>query len=391
MKKICLSIEVHQPRRFRTYRISKIDKNHHYYDDYESEYYIRELSDNCYMPLNRVLSDLIHYCKKDFKMSFLFSGVVLDLFEMYVPELLESYMSLIDTGCVELLSGTFSSPFMPTPFAKEYHSQIELHKDRIKSLFNINPCNFQYSNYDNQMYNFNNPGLRILSGNPRLNYYSPYIISPKNQVEWLLKPEKLVKLLNKFIKEDNDTINLFLRFDIYGNSLNINENIIEFLQLFAIEVLSKSDYSFGISSETDVNVQSSLKRKISSEINSNKNPVFSFTGNEFQDDAFGELCSLRERVEKINDRDINRDWLYLQSHDHILFMDPKIYRGNSMSRNFFPYETHFLAYINYKNILMDFSDRLGEFEKGKDENKETAYETITNHYKDTAVNLAGQV
>jgi alpha-amylase len=390
MKKICLNIEVHQPRRFQIYRFSEIDKNHHYYDDYENEYYIRKLSDNCYLPVNSVLSDLIHYCKKDFKISFLFSGVVLDLFEMYATDMLESFKSLIDTGCVELLSGTYSSPFMPMIFAKEYHSQIELHKGRIKSLFGIDPRNFQCSNFDNQTYNLANPGLRILSGNARLNYYSPYIMSPKNQVEWLLKPEKLVKLLNKFIKEENDTINLFLRFDIYGDSLNINANLIEFLQLFTIEVFSKSDYSFGIPSETEANSQSTLRRKATSKVMLNNKRMLGFTGNEFQNNAFDELYSLRKKIEKIDDQQIKKDWLYLQSCDHFLFMDPKIYKDKKLKGDFFPYETHFLAYINYKNILMDFSDRLSEFKKESDENREKTKDAITKRGKDVEVHLLGQ-
>ena len=88
MGTIYLTIEIHQPVRLGTYRFYDIKNNHYYYNDYENEYYIRQLTEKIYLPVNRILLDLIHSYKKNFYLSFLFSGVVLDEFELYAPEMI---------------------------------------------------------------------------------------------------------------------------------------------------------------------------------------------------------------------------------------------------------------------------------------------------------------
>jgi alpha-amylase len=383
MKKICLNIEVHQPMRFQTYRFSEIENNHNYYDDYENEYFIKKLSEKYLLPSNRILSDIIHFCRKDFKMSFLFSGVVLDLFQLYAPEMIESYNSLIDTSCVDLLPGTYSNSLMPMISEEDYQNQIELQKKRIMSLFGTNPLK-SHSNYsDKQSFNFTDPVLRIISGNAKLNYYSHYVISRKNQAEWLLNPKKLLILLDKFIRDGNDIINIFLRYDIYGDSVNVNSCLIEFLQLLTIEIISRSDYSFGIPEEAEINVQSESRKGILARSNINKSQIFKYKGNEFQNNAFEELYSLSGKVDKTDNSGIKKDWLYLQSADHFLFMDPGIYIDNKINRDFFPYETHFLAYINYMNILMDFSYRCRKDELERNMNLQKILKENAEHTNDS--------
>ncbi len=80
--------------------------------------------------------------------------------------------------------------------------------------------------------------------------------------------------------------------------------------------------------------------------------------NDLQKDAFEKLYSLRDKLELCNDRVINKDWLYLQSRDHFYFMDPDLYEDNSSSSLIVPYDSPFFAYLNYMNILDDFSVRL---------------------------------
>ena len=108
MKAICFYFQVHQPYRLRTYRFFDIGVNHQYYDDYANRYILRRVADKCYIPANNIIYNLIREFGSSFKVSYSISGTALDQFEMYTPDVLESFQRLAQTGCVEFLAETYS-------------------------------------------------------------------------------------------------------------------------------------------------------------------------------------------------------------------------------------------------------------------------------------------
>jgi len=52
--------------------------------------------------------DLIKEYGTRFRICYSISGTALDQFEMYAPEVLESFQRLVSTGCVEILGETYS-------------------------------------------------------------------------------------------------------------------------------------------------------------------------------------------------------------------------------------------------------------------------------------------
>ncbi len=358
MKKICLIIEIHQPMRLETYRFFEIMRNHYYYNDYENEYNIKHLSEKYYLPANRILLDLIHHYKSSFKISFCFSGVVLDQFELYAPEVLDSYKELVDTGCVELLSGTYSNSLGPLTCKKNYYNQVKLQKARIKSIFGRKPLTFQGRDLYNYNCSLTYPGIILLSGNGKLNKYISYRVSGKNQSDWSLSQEKLVRLLNTCWKKSNDSVKLFIPYNTFGSLQNNVTRILEFLDSFPVEVLSNSDYTFVTPAGIEEDSKFCLQMGSSPEISSKHFELFYASFNELQSNAFEKLYSFSERIEKCDDPFIKKDWLYLQSSDHFYFMNPVLYEESELHSNFLPFDSHYFAYINYMNILMDFSDRL---------------------------------
>src|SRR5690606_15703630 len=108
MKSICLFFQIHQPFRYRRYRFFDIGNDHYYYDDYANETSLRSVAKASYLPMNELLLKLAEKFKDNFKVSFSITGVALSQFELYAPELIESFRKLSDTGCVEFLSETYS-------------------------------------------------------------------------------------------------------------------------------------------------------------------------------------------------------------------------------------------------------------------------------------------
>lgn len=195
MKKISLILEIHQPFRLNTYRFFEIRNNHYYYNDYENEFNTRKISEESYMPVNRILSDLIHYSKGDFRVSFLFSGTILDLFELYVPEMLESFKDLLDTGCAELISGTYSNSFGPLMPDDEFNEQVRLQNRKLQSIFSKKPplpTVRDHYNYHNRIIS---PVVAIIPEHGDLYRNAQDISNDSYLYDLSSGPEKLVKLL----------------------------------------------------------------------------------------------------------------------------------------------------------------------------------------------------
>ena len=81
-------------------------------------------------------------------------------------------------------------------------------------------------------------------------------------------------------------------------------------------------------------------------------------GNDLQDDAFDNLYDLEYMVKAINDPDMQRDWKYLQTSDHFYYMCTKFFADGDVHKYFNPYNTPYEAFINFMNILTDFSLRV---------------------------------
>lgn len=90
-------------------------------------------------------------------------------------------------------------------------------------------------------------------------------------------------------------------------------------------------------------------------------------GNDLQDDAFDNLYSLEKKVKDCDDEGIQRDWLYLQTSDHFYYMCTKFFSDGDVHKYFNPYNSPYDAFINYMNVLTDFTLRIDKLleEKGR--------------------------
>lgn len=321
MKKISLIIEIHQPIGLRAYRFSETGDNHYYYDDYVNELTIRKTSAESYQPLNMLLRDIIRKSGGKFKISFLFSGITLDLMELYDPEMIQSFKSLINSGNIELLQGSYSNTFGIPASAMEFKRQVYLQKKRVEVLFSKKTVAFSTNLFN----------------------HDPSYAG--------------IRFLNRNIKSDDITL-LFVPYRISGDAQNNKEDLFGFLQSLADRIYSEPDIVFVNPSEISDDFPSILSTGHSEPVAGNNLDTVSASWNDLQYDAFQKLKSLNEKVDLCNDPVINRDWLYLQSCDHFYYMNTDLYEDNDTGRSYLPYDSPYFAYLNYMNILDDFYDRL---------------------------------
>jgi alpha-amylase len=96
-KSLCLYFQVHQPDRLRLYRFFDIGNDSQYFDEFANRTILKRVAQRCYLPMNQILLDLIEKYNGEFKVTFSISGVALEQFAEYAPEVLESFKKLAKT------------------------------------------------------------------------------------------------------------------------------------------------------------------------------------------------------------------------------------------------------------------------------------------------------
>ncbi len=391
MKTISLYFQVHQPFRFRQYRFFEIGNDHYYYDDYLNESILLKVAEKSYLPANKILLELIKKYKGKFKVAFSISGIALDQFELYAPEVLDSFRELANTGHVEFLSETYSHSLVALKSRSEFTKQVKNHKKRIKELFNVNTrvfrnteliysddigamvCDLGYTGmltegakhvlgWKSPNYVYNNainPKLKVLLKNFKLSDDIAFRFSDKGWAEYPLTSQKFVSWL-KAMDPKEEVINLYMDYETFGEHQWEETGIFEFLKAFPKDVLENTDMTFSTPSEILADNQPVGAVHVPNPISwaDEERDLTAWLGNPLQEQAFNKLYSLLPKMKQIDDPALNRDFSYLQVSDHFYYMATKFRSDGDVHSYFNPYPSPYEAFINYMNVLSDFEIRV---------------------------------
>lgn len=376
----------------RTYRFFDIGSSHHYYDEYQNRTIIKRVVERSYLPMNRLLLDLIKEYGAAFKVSFSISGIAIDQFKQYSPEVIKSFKALADTGNVEFLAETYAHSLVSLKDKEEFKKQVEQHSNTIEELFGRKPTAFRnteliYSDevgeqvlemgFDvmltegakhilgwkspNFMYcSAVNPKLKLLLRNFQLSDDIGFRFSNQTWNEWPLTAEKFAKWINTY--KNQQVVNIFIDYETFGEHQWKETGIFEFMKELPKQVLSTTNFKFRTPSELANELQPVSAVSVPTPISwaDEERDLTAWLGNEMQDEAYDLLYSLKDKVSRCSDPEISKDWLYLQTSDHFYYMCTKWFSDGAVHKYFNPYTTPYEAFINYMNILSDFISRVEE-------------------------------
>lgn len=404
-KAICFYFQVHQPFRLKRYRFFDLGQDHYYYDDYSNESIMRKVADKCYLPANEVLLDLIRKNKGKFKVTFSLTGLVINQFRLYAPEVLDSFRMLAETGSVEFLAETESHSLASIKRKDEFVRQVSSHRDMIREHLGFEATSFRnteliYSDQigswvaemgfksmltegakhvlgwksPNYLYcNSVNPRLKVLLRNFVLSDDIAFRFSNKTWNEWPLTSDKYAQWLNK-IAPKSELVNIFADYETFGEHNWKETGIFDFLNHLPGSVLKKTPYRFMTPSEVADELQPVSAISVPSPISwaDEERDITAWHGNELQVAALGKLYSLTDKVMTCTDEHIRKDWSYLQASDHFYYMATKFFSDGAVHAYFNPYETPYDAFMNYMNVLSDFEIRLSRLNPATPEQNELA-------------------
>ncbi|HUO50019.1 MAG TPA: glycoside hydrolase family 57 protein [Candidatus Paceibacterota bacterium] len=393
MKSVCFYFQVHQPYRVKRYRVFDIGNDNEYFNDrsessLNNRRIVEKVAQKSYIPATKLLIELLKR-HPEMRVSFSFSGVALEQFEHYTPEVIDLFKKLIATGRVEVLGETYYHSLAFFYSRPEFERQVAKHRDTIRRLFGVWPRVFRNTelSYRNDLGEWvdKNGYLGVLTEgwDPILGWKSPnYVYRPKGTQnarlllknyrlsddvafrfssrdwsEWPLSAEKFAHWLGI---AEGDVVNLFMDYETFGEHQWEDTGIFHFLEKLP-EVLAQNP---GIDFKTPSEVIGTYDARDEVDMPhtvtwaDTDRDLTAWTGNPMQRSALDAIYALEDKVLLANDLKLLEDWRRLQTSDHFYYMCTKWFSDGDVHAYFSPYESPYDAHIAYMNALQDLKLRL---------------------------------
>lgn len=418
MKQINFIFRVHQRVNLKRYRFFDIGNDHYYYDDYAEEAAVRQFTDQCYLEANRTLLEMINSSNGKFRVSFAISGLALEQFERYAPEVIESFQELAKTGAVEFIATPNAHSLASVFNADEFVQQTKLQTNKIKQLFGKTPTTFAntaliYSDeigeqiakmgyktiviegakhimgWKSPHYVYSHAFLnkvKLLVRDNKLSDDINYRFSQWNWNEFPLTAEKFVGWLNTAPAEE-EIFNIFLGYEALGVLNQKNSGIFEFFKALPYHAMLNG-IGFSTPSESAAKAKPADTLTVTHPISwaDEEKDLSAYCANDLQNEALNKLYSVAQRVHLCDDLLLKIDWQRLQDTSHFFCMTTKHYSNGAILAEPITYESPYDAFMNYMNVLSDFMARVEAQYPTTIENEElnALLQTISNQEKEIA-------
>jgi alpha-amylase len=383
---VCLYFQVHQPKRLRHYTFFDIGNAHDYEDCEKNRNILLKVAHKCYLPTNALLYKLIKQHQGAFKIAFSITGMVIEQFKEYCPEVLDSFRKLIDTGCVEILNETYNHS-LSFIFSKDsFIEEVKLHQALIKNEFGQIATTFRnteliYNNdiaatvaslgyktmlaegvekvlgWRNANYVYTahgTPQLKLLLRNYKLTDDIAFRFSDRSWAGYPLTADKFAHWVHS-LDGQGDVLNLFMDYETFGEHQWEDTGIFEFLNAFPDALLRHPNFRFNTPRDVAANYTSVAELNIPHLYSwaDTERDLSAWCGNHLQDDALQSVYALRSLVEELKDPGLTSTWRSLLTSDHFYYMCTKWNADGDVHKYFNPYQDPYTAYINFQNVVKD--------------------------------------
>jgi alpha-amylase len=377
--------QVHQPRRLRAMHFFDIGSVSGCFDDELNKDIMKRVASTCYLPTNALLLKLI---KKhpEIRLSFSISGITLEQFEQHAPEVLDSFRALADTGAVEFLCETYYHSLACLMPGHEFEIQALKHAEAIEKYFGKRPTVFRNTEliYNDEvgkrvsMLGFNGiftDGIQKVVTNKKSVhqlYQHPneadmkillrdYLLSDDiafrfSQNGSRLTAEKYMAWLSD-IPASEKVVTVAMDYETFGEHQKKETGILDFLKKLFPALAKSQNHRMLTPTEAINMIEPHATLSVPDHISwaDQERDLSAWLGNDMQKDAFESLKKLDREVKSLGNPEILKQWRTLQTSDHFYYMSTKNGSDGTVHNYFSPYPSPYEAFINYMNVLTDFS------------------------------------
>jgi alpha-amylase len=195
--------------------------------------------------------------------------------------------------------------------------------------------------------------------------------SNQNWSEYPLSAEKFINWIEQMPRQE-EMVNLFMSYETLGERQPKESGIFSFFEKLIENVVSHPEMKLATPSEIIAELQPVSAVSVSSPVSwaDEERDLTAWQGNEMQLEAFSKLYSHADSVKLCTDLELLKDWNYLQSSDHFFYMSTKHASDGEVHRHYNPFGSPYDAFINYMNVLSDFSLRLNKQKDNQSLNNE---------------------
>ncbi len=395
MTLVSLSFEVHQPVRLKKNFFWDGSMNRqvvpdlwkYYFDGPENQRIFERVSDKCYLPANRAILEGIKKLQgssRPFKVSYSFSGVFLEECQRYRPDVLDSFVDLIQTGMVEVLEQTYYHSLASLyDDPQEYIEQIKMHRELIRDIFALRPTTFEnteliYSDKiaqiadrmgykaiftegvvadPNYVYRPPNTSIALLLRNYQLTDDIGFRFSSHNWEEYPLTADKYASWL---ARTPGKCINIFCDYETFGEHQWIDTGIFDFIRSLPDQVLSHENLQFATPCEVAGKIPPERELSIESFVSwaDLERNTSCWLGNALQHACFIQQKRLQAPAKESRDPDLLAIWRTLGLSDHLYYIFTHGGGPGEVHNYFSPYGSPYDAAVTYFAVLCDFHGRL---------------------------------
>jgi len=414
MTDVSLCFEVHQPLRlnknffWQRSLLKEVvpDLQDFYFDNQENKRIFDRVSSKCYLPANKVILENIRKhdgSDRPFRVTYSFSGIFLEQCQKFRPDVLDSFVKLVETGQVEVMEQTYYHSLTSLYEDKqEFFEQVRMHREMIWDLFGLRPTTFENTEliYNDQIaelvegmgykaiftegvvanpnyvYRPKGTNISLLLRNYKLTDDIGFRFSSRWWEEYPLTADKYASWL---AVTPGRCINIFCDYETFGEHQWVETGIFEFLRYLPDEVLAWKNLRFATPSEIARDIapeeEISVERYISwADL---ERDTSCWLGNALQQACFIYQKRLEAPVKESCDKDFLEIWRTLGLSDHLYYVFTHGGGPGEVHSYFSPYGTPYDAAVTYFSVLADLHYRLKKmvrladepfrFARGKDE------------------------
>lgn len=386
MATICLALHAHLPQVLRHYSV--FDRDPHYFDAFRSREACRRLAQRSILPANRILLGLVRRGEGRFRFSFSVTGVALDLFERFAPEVIISWQALAETGCVEVLGTTYDNS-LALPYSRgALCEQIELHRERMTRLFKSPPRVLRNSEliygeelatiaaelgfsgilcdgvYDvlagrtcNRVYASAEGGIPLLLRNERFSRDVSERFTDRGWDQWPLTAPRFAERLAEF-ESDCEVVTLAWNYTTFGLRVPADAGIFDFLRYLPEKVQQQAALEFRTAGEAlDLHEPAEVYRpdRVVSTAEA-LGSLSTWLGNPMQSHAAHRLYALEPAIRASGDEALLSDWRRLQACEYLGEMTMS---GGPSDHLRLAAASPYDAFINFMNLCDSLAERCG--------------------------------
>jgi len=379
MTAVSINYNVHIPALIKTFRHSEIGAEPHYYfNDHDNDLYINQIGTDQILPFLDIIEYLCLKSKGNLKVAVTISGVSVELFQLYCPEVIHRLKRLAQLNCIEFCATTYSNIILHGVSIATIKEQVNKHLLLIGNLFHQVPVFFRenHNSVDGHTLDvlgrYGWAGIALASEAREANHF-PASTSVYKLKDCLILREDDSNMdhINELLEKGGSTCAETVAFDLATQldddkmySFNINHNLSalqhwNFSQQFW-ESLAESisgnphDHFTAPSDIKAMNGETNYPLISRRQINS----IWHDSWNDLQKEAYKTVLQLSYQVANSLDPEIQRTWLLIQDAENLGFMSSDYFEEEYAQSHFTPYSSPYDAFTNYMNVLDDVAKRL---------------------------------